>query len=128
GLCRDDANLERPVERARTPEQKLLAIVRADLVAILQEDRNAFTINLTEYRALSPGSKERIVRLRDTYEKRFGKVIEQLVDSKIIAGHPRILRLFLLGALNWTIEWYKPKGELSVNEFAEQFSQLILGK
>lgn len=36
-----------------------------------------------------------------------------------------LVRLFLLGALNWTAEWYKA-GKYSVEEISEQFTRLVL--
>ena len=37
-------------------------------------------------------------------------------------------RLFLLGALNWTAQWYRPGGRLSLDKVAEQAAAVFLQK
>lgn len=35
-------------------------------------------------------------------------------------------RLLVLGAVNWTAQWYRPGGRLSLDEIAAQASRLLL--
>jgi hypothetical protein len=32
----------------------------------------------------------------------------------------------ILGILNWTITWYRPNGSLTIQQIAEQYSNLLL--
>jgi hypothetical protein len=69
----------------------------------------------------------RHLRLREEY----GKVWTRLLADARRAGMVRadadltLARLFLLGGLNWTVEWYKPKGRPIAN-VSRAFASMIL--
>lgn len=71
--------------------------------------------------------RARHMRMRDSY----GAIWDQLFSDAENAGAFRpdvdlkLGRLFVLGALNWTAEWYKP-GARSIAVIAREFSTLIL--
>jgi hypothetical protein len=112
--------------QASTPREKLTAIFHAHLQAILGEERDAFTVVLRDWRALSPSSRRKIIALRDKYEAHLGSAIDDLAKAGLVHPNTRLLRLFLLGALNWTVQWYRSEGELSIDELAEGFLTLVL--
>lgn len=66
------------------------------------------------------------VRLRDAY----GDFWMMLLDSALQTGEIRrdidlrLARMFILGALNSAVEWYKPEGK-ALEEVARQFTILI---
>jgi AcrR family transcriptional regulator len=67
------------------------------------------------------------VKLREEYGDFWHKL---LVDAQKQGGLRKdidltVARLFLLGGLNWTVEWFKPKKH-SLEKIAETFSTLIL--
>jgi len=35
-------------------------------------------------------------------------------------------RLFVLGAVNWAAQWYRPRGRMSLDEIAAQAARLLL--
>lgn len=76
---------------------------------------------------LPPSIRARHMRLRNVY----GALWDQLLADGKTSGEFRpeadlkLGRLFLLGALNWTAEWYKP-GSRSITDIAQAFSILIL--
>jgi hypothetical protein len=37
-----------------------------------------------------------------------------------------LFRLFLLGALNWTVQWYRPDGGLTIEQLADNFLDIML--
>lgn len=62
-----------------------------------------------DVRRLEPRLRRKLVGLRDGYERRF---VELVADLPLPPGTDRSLwRLQLLGALNWTPTWYRPKGK-----------------
>ncbi len=71
--------------------------------------------------------RTRHMRLRDAY----GAFWDQLFEDVRAAGEMRpdadlkLCRLFVLGALNWTAEWYKP-GAASIHDIAGTFGTLVL--
>ena len=61
----------------------------------------------------------RLVALRDQYEARFERLMDELkLPSR---ADRRSLRLFLLGALNWAQVWYRP-GDEAPADIARRFT------
>jgi TetR/AcrR family transcriptional regulator, cholesterol catabolism regulator len=128
GLLRSVAILDRHLAKARTPREKLAAILHGHLTAVLGEERDAFTVVLRDWRGLSTPSRKRVIALRDQYESHIAKVLDEIAEAKLIPRDTRLFRLFLLGALNWTVQWYRPDGDLTIDEMAEAFLDLMLPK
>jgi TetR/AcrR family transcriptional regulator, cholesterol catabolism regulator len=118
--------LDRYLEAAKTPEEKLSAVLHGHLKALLEEERNAFTVVLYDWRTLSPATRREVVAMRDEYESHLGRALDEVAQGGLIQGDTHLFRLFLLGALNWTIRWYKPGGDLTVDELADHFLALLL--
>jgi AcrR family transcriptional regulator len=125
GLERAVAILDRSLVNAHTPRQKLAAIFHGHLKAILQEERDAFTVVVRDWHTLSPPSRDKVIALRDKYENHIGCVLNEVAEAGLIPKDTRLLRLLLLGALNWTVQWYRPDGDLTVNELADGFLSLV---
>ncbi len=90
------------------PWARLQAGAAAHLAALLAE--SAFAAVLTaDLKRLSPDLRERLVRQRDRYDELFKALIE---DLPLREGTDRnLLRLQILGALNWAPTWYRPGGQ-----------------
>ena len=43
-----------------------------------------------------------------------------MAQGAVRAQDPHLLRLMLLGALQWSVQWFKSDGGLSVTELAEE--------
>jgi TetR/AcrR family transcriptional regulator, cholesterol catabolism regulator len=126
GLERAIATLDMTLARARAPREKLAAILRTHLHATLGEERDAFTVVLLDWRSLPPKSRKRLIPLRDDYESHLGRALQDLSKSGVLPKDTKLLRLFLLGALNWTVHWYRPDGSLTIDELADGFLELVL--
>lgn len=126
GLRRAVAILDRCVSEAHTPREKLAALLHGHLNAVLYEERDGFTVVLRDWRGLSLPSRKRIVALRDEYEKHFARALDEIAAGKLIPSDTRLFRLFLLGALNWTVQWYRPDGDLTIDQLADGFLDLVL--
>lgn len=114
------AAVEAVLERDAPPWERLEAACAAHLEALTGGDPYARLV----IRALpgdEPAVAEALIRLRDGYEARFRALIGALdLDREI---DPGLLRLFLLGALNWAQTWYAAddsRGALPVREIARQ--------
>lgn len=62
---------------------------------------------------------------RASYENRFRDLIEALPLHK--KANKTLLRLTLLGALNWTRVWYQASGRLSAEEIGRQLIRIVFG-
>lgn len=126
GLRRAVAILDRHLASASTPREKLSAILHGHLQAILDEERDAFYVVLRDWRTLSPRSRKKVIALRDEYENHITRALDELAKTGLIPKNTRLFRLFLLGALNWTVQWYRPDGGLSIAQLADGFLELML--
>ena len=108
GVRRIAANVDRAVAGAANPWARLEAACAAHLETVLDHSDYAQVI----VRVLpqdAPEVSNRLITLRDAYEGRF----KRLVDDLALPGPSdrRNLRLLLLGALNWSQVWYRPGGD-----------------
>ncbi len=71
---------------------------------------NNFSILLcADISRTAPTLRSRLIEIRDSYDKLFMDLIEDLpLPDNIDKG---LLRLSLLGSLNWSTSWYRPGGQ-----------------
>jgi len=67
-----------------------------------------------------------IVSLRDEYELIWQQVLDDAVRSGLISQDTKLLRKMLLGSLNWTVQWFQPSGDLSIDQLAERMLALLI--
>ena len=128
GVRQAIAAADRVLAAARTPPERFRALVRAHLETLLGPAKDALAVLLYEWRALSPAAQARLIALRDAYEARWQQVLDELAREGRAPQDTRLYRRYLLGALNWAHEWYRPNGDLSVAELAERFAAFTLGE
>ena len=111
----------------KTPRATFEAMLRAHLEQLLGAAGRDFAATLLhESRHLDPAELAEVVVLKDRYEAMWQKALRGLKQAGLIADDSRVARLFLLGALNWTVQWYRPDGSKSVAQIARQLSSLLL--
>lgn len=66
------------------------------------------------------------LKLRDSYAAMWQQILEGAQRNGELRNDASLTlaRLFILGALNWTVEWYKPGGR-SIDQVAHEFAGLI---
>lgn len=69
--------------------------------------------------------QEKIDADRASYENRFRDLIDNLPLHK--KADKTLLRLTLLGALNWTRMWYQDSGRLSAEEIGRELIRIVFG-
>ena len=118
GVRRIAANVDRAVAGVTEPWGKLEAAGTAHLETVLDRSDYAQVI----VRVLPQDARDvsgRLVALRDEYEARFERLVDDLALP--LRADRRNLRLFLLGALNWAQVWYRP-GEEAPADIARRFT------
>jgi AcrR family transcriptional regulator len=100
--------VDRALTEVRGPWPRLEAASAAHLEALLADSAHA-AVMTAAVRRLEPRLRRKLVALRDGYERRF---VDLVADLPLPPGTDRSLwRLQLLGALNWTPTWYRPRGK-----------------
>lgn len=107
------------------PEHVLRRLVRAHFDVLLGPGSDFIPVMLYEWRSLSAAQRAGIARLQRDYEAAWGDVLQALAAAGRIDADARIARLMMLGALNWSVQWYKPKRGASLDELTDQAMQLF---
>ena len=108
------------------PEQKLMRLIRTQLGTILEEGSDFIPVLLYDWRSLNAANRRRIVALKDRYDALWQQVIDELRGAGHMPGDAQLMRLLILGAVNWTGTWYMPGGRLSLDDVAQGAARLFL--
>ena len=113
-------------KEVRDPRKRLQALVQYHFELMNNPDDEIHTI-LYEWRFLAPDALKRLTSLRDRYERVWSNVIEDLVTQNALRPEidPKIFRLSLLGALNWSPQWHQTRGRKSSARVAESIYQIF---
>lgn len=123
-------NLERmreAVEAGEGPRAQLRNLIRAELESIMGETRDAMTVLVYEWGAVSPDKQRELLALRGQYEAYWLQVLNAARDQGLLAHDPFITRRLLAGAVNWTRNWYNPKGPVTLEQLTDQVLEMGLG-
>jgi AcrR family transcriptional regulator len=120
------AAVEAAVRRHEEPWARLEAACVAHLESILREDDYARVV-VRVRPADVPAAAASLVRERDRYEALWAGLIAALpLPRRMDRPHQRrTLRLMLLGALNWSQNWYRADGAATPRTLARQFVALL---
>jgi len=127
GLVAGLAVTESIVESDLPPREKFHALVRAHLETVLGEGHDFIPVLLYEWRCLSPDLQAQIIDLKDRYDQLWQKVVDELKEAGLLHSGSKVARLLLLGAVNYTMQWYRPGKGLSIDELADQTVEFFLG-
>lgn len=109
----------------RDPAERLRAVLVTHLLTMLDEVEGA-TAHL-QVEGLAPALRARIVRKRDRYERALRRLIAEGVrEGAFAAGNTSLLARAMLGALNWTVTWYRPQGPLSPQLIAVAMAEYLV--
>lgn len=106
GVRRISEQVRKEIKEINDPRAKLQAALEAHLDALLDgSDYVQVVIRVLPQDA--PKVEKRLIALRNDYESLFKTLIDDLDMS---ADDKHYLRLFLIGASNWTQVWYRKDG------------------
>jgi AcrR family transcriptional regulator len=111
--------------RSAPADQKLREMIRAYLKA-LADNSDLSSVLLFEHRSLDKKTHARHVPQRDKFEGLWRDVLNEGVSSKLFDCPDIGLSLrALMGIMNWTLTWYRPQGEKSIEEIADGYAELL---
>ncbi|SBT05523.1 Transcriptional regulator, TetR family, putative (modular protein) [Candidatus Accumulibacter aalborgensis] len=125
GLETGYRRLQAAIEGIADPEQRLRVMIRTHLGNLLEGDCQAPML-LFETRSLDTAGRAEIAAVADRYQRAWQSTLDELAISGRLRSSARPLRLFLFGMLNWSSQWYRPDGGLSLDEIADAATELLL--
>lgn len=122
GVRRILANVDAAIAGLQDPWARLEAACIAHLQSILnQTDYSQVVIRI---RPGDAGPVEgMLTALRNSYEQRFTELMADIPATA--SAHRSDLRLFLMGALNWSQTWFRDDGALTPAQIAQRLIALL---
>ena len=109
-----------------SPDKKLHLMMR-EYMKILVDNQDLAAVLLFEHRSLERKQRARHVPNRDKFETLWKDVLSEGVKAKLFKyDDPALATRALLGIMNWTMTWFSPGGPLTIEQIADQYSNLIL--
>lgn len=82
---------------------------------------------ILEENALTGESADRIIALRDAFEKRMRRLVEEgIADGSILPLNPKLAIFMLLGAVHWVTKWYSPAGPWTADDVSDALMELVI--
>ncbi|ANM32400.1 hypothetical protein ABI59_20800 [Acidobacteria bacterium Mor1] len=130
-FCQDRSldNMLEALERARlsggaAPDQ-LRAVADAHVRVILDELEGSDAH--LELDVLGQELRDKLIKKRDRYERGIRKLIaEGLKRGELLDCDPVLVTRAMLGALNWTVRWYRPEGPRSIAAVARSLADYVV--
>jgi AcrR family transcriptional regulator len=111
------------------PEGRLRALVRA-WVAHVERHLAHMRVFQQERHVIEREPQWRTIRAkRKAFERLLDDALRDVEEAGVAAlGDRRLALLALLGMVNYTPQWFRPRGRLSVTEIADGFCDVLLGR
>jgi AcrR family transcriptional regulator len=105
--------------------ERVAAAIEGHLYGLLRRG-DLTSANIRNYGQIPAPAKRRHRVVRQAYARIWDELLEQAREAGELRAdiEPGVLRLFLIGALNWTVEWFDPRRG-SFDRFAEQITEMV---
>jgi AcrR family transcriptional regulator len=124
-LDRMTAALEKSRRMRTGAAARLRLVIVSHLRCLLDEVEGSAAHLLTS--ALPPREQRYLVKKRDRYEEGVRSLIAAGVRSgEFESGDPALATRAMLGALNWSVQWFRPDGPQTVTEIAEGLADYLI--
>ena len=81
----------------------------------------------TDFRSLPPALLRKLIKKRDRYEEAYRLVIERGIKQGMFRKcNVKTAAWAILGALNWSVQWFSPEGEITVDQLGQEFADLFV--
>ncbi|HEV2197832.1 MAG TPA: TetR/AcrR family transcriptional regulator [Candidatus Acidoferrum sp.] len=127
-----DSSLDRMIaalDKARrikgSASAKLRFVIVSHLRCLLDEIEGSAAHLLTN--ALPPRQQRYLVTKRDRYELGVRNLIASgMRMGELVSGDAALMARAILGALNWSVQWFRPDGEMTADEIAEILADYLV--
>jgi len=106
--------------------EALRRLIQVHFEVLLGPGNDFVPVMLYEHRALSAAERATLAQLQVRYESVWTPVLQALHDSGQLQAPVKLSRLLILGALNWTVQWFDRNKEASVEELTDAAMKLFL--
>jgi AcrR family transcriptional regulator len=125
-LERQRAAVVAPGQAELPPAAQLHTLVRAHFEVLLGPGSDFVPVMLYESRSLPLRQQKSLGKLIADYEALWLPVLTALHASGKLNAPVRLARLLILGALNWSVQWFDPQKGASLQELTDAAMALFL--
>ena len=111
---------------ASVPLAQFRRLIRAHFDTLLGPGNDFVPVMLYEYRSLSAPQRATLAKLQTDYESAWTPVLQALHASGHLRAPVKMSRLLILGALNWSVQWFDRKKSASLEELTDAAMALFL--
>lgn len=108
-----------PGATADEPLVQIRRLIRAHFDTLLGPGNDFVPVMLYEHRSLSARQRVSLAKLQVDYEAAWTPVLEALHASGHLRAPVKLSRLLILGALNWSVQWFDRKKGASLEELTD---------
>lgn len=119
GLRQGLNRTEEALRAATTPQQRFHAMVRTHYGILHDEGSEFIAVLLYDWRSLPDEHKQDIIAVKDRYDLLWQASLKEMLDLGLIgansqggkasADEVKTARLMIMGAINFTVTWYKQR-------------------
>ena len=115
-----------PQQRLPQPADRKLYLLIVGHVVRVNEGTPGALAHL-EVEVLGEHWREVLQGRRDAYERAFRDIVAEGIAAGIFRGaDSRIAARMILGAVNWTVRWFRPEGGKSAGEIGREAAELMV--
>jgi AcrR family transcriptional regulator len=109
-----------------SPVEKLKTAIKSHILLATNE-KSMFIIMDKPYQKFSDEQLAEVLELRKVYSQYFDRIINEGIEKQAFDHvDTKMIRFIILGALNWTLHWFKPEGPLTGEEIADLYADYLL--
>ncbi len=110
-----------------SPQARMRIAIREHIKVVAENPERTLVV-FHQWRFLSGPNRARAIAMRRRYAKAFMKILNDGIangdfNSQLDA---RLAVFGILGALNWTPEWYSPSGPMSAEEIGQKMADSLI--
>lgn len=125
-LERQRAALQAPQGEVLSPQAQLRSLVQVHLDVLLGPGNDFVPVMLYEARSLALRQRKHLAQLTTQYEDLWMPALTALHDTGHLRAPVALARLLILGALNWSVQWFDATKSASVQDLTDAAMALFL--
>ncbi|SDN32063.1 TetR/AcrR family transcriptional regulator [Bacillus sp. OK048] len=123
-ICLD--GIEKVIESDRTPIEKLRSAIKEHILLATRE-KSMFMVLSKPNHNFSEEQLQEVLKLRKSYSQYFDRIIREGIQEQSFSQvDVKMVRLIILGSLNWIQEWFDQNGPQSPEEISEAYADYLL--
>jgi AcrR family transcriptional regulator len=123
------------LERARelvagdeAPEEQLRALIRIWIANVIAYRDHMLVFQQVRHQVESGAQWRGVRENRKAFERLVQRALERAHATDVTGVDPRLALVALLGMVNHTAQWYRPRGRLHPDEIADGYLELLTGE